>query len=246
MTQSERRRFTILVIILLVLGGIAVYLNRFRPRTELGADTLGEIQNQAVATFNDGEGNNQTTLSDISKVRVTSGSSDLSMIYKLQGTDKQQNATFAIQLFKPNSDTPLTTVPSKRGEAGRVTTTLKNIPNGTYDFAAKPVGFLAQAVLNYPFVNGQATQIEFKEPFPWGDINRPPANPDQVGDGIVNSADWSELVNKWQQQSDLADFNGDGVVNSADASVMLNNWMKTDQRFVAAQRRAAATPVPED
>ncbi|MEY3026245.1 MAG: Dockerin type domain [Planctomycetota bacterium] len=51
------------------------------------------------------------------------------------------------------------------------------------------------------------------------------SNPaDLNGDGIVNSADLTILLNQWGTSGSSADLNGDGTVGSADLSILLSSW----------------------
>jgi hypothetical protein len=243
MTQTERTRFVILIGLLVILVAGAVLINRF-SRARIGADILGTIQNQAVATYKDADGIEQTTLSDISQVTVASGVGTLTMTYQLEGR-QNQSTNLDLQLFKPDDDAPLTTVRDKKGDKGSLVTKLQNIPNGTLDFSIKPLGYLSQAKKNIAYNNGGSTTLQYETPFLWGDID---VSAGGKGDNTVNNADWSVLVNDWNKDSEKADLNGDGVVNNVDASTLLNNWTKDGDRFDTAQSVAADTnaDVPQD
>jgi len=51
-----------------------------------------------------------------------------------------------------------------------------------------------------------------------------PCPADLNGDGVVNSADLSGLLNAWGSSGPTGDLNGDGTVSSADLSALLNGW----------------------
>lgn len=230
MTQTERTRFLILIGLLVILVTTAVVITRFN-RAGVGADILGTIQNQAVATYKDDDGIEQTTLSDISQVTVASGVGTLTLNYQLEGR-QNQSSNLDLQLFKPESDSPLTTVRDKKGDKGTLVTKLQNIPNGTLDFSVKPLGYLSQAKKGIAYSNGGSTTLQYETAFLWGDID---VSAGGKGDNTINNADWSVLITDWNKSSLKADLNGDGVVNNVDASTMLNNWTKDGDRFDTAQ-----------
>jgi hypothetical protein len=243
MTQTERTRFIILIGLLVILVSTAILISRFR-RAGVGADILGTIQNQAVATYKDVDGIEQTTLSDISQVTVASGIGTLTMNYQLEGR-QNQSTNLDLQLYKPENDTPLTTIRDKKGDKGTLITKLQNIPNSTLDFSVKPLGYLSQAKTGINYNNGSSTTLQYEQPFLWGDID---VSAGGKGDNTVNNADWSVLINDWDKDSKKADLNGDGKVNNVDASAMLRNWTKDGDRFDTAQSVAADAnaDVPQD
>jgi len=51
-----------------------------------------------------------------------------------------------------------------------------------------------------------------------------PCPADLNGDGVVNSADLSALLNAWGTTGPTGDLNNDSAVNSADLSILLNGW----------------------
>ena len=58
-----------------------------------------------------------------------------------------------------------------------------------------------------------------------------PLEGDTNGDGIVNLADLTLVINNWLKDVDHwtnGDTNGDGFVNLADLTLVINNWLKTD------------------
>lgn len=242
MTQTERNRFTILIVTLIVLVVGGILLGRFRSKTEVGADILGVIQNQAVATYTDADGvAMQPSLSDISQVTVSGGVGNVTINYNL-GKRANQSAKLDVQFYKANEDVPLVTFNDKNGDQGSIVTKLKNVPNGQYDVSIKPVSYLSQVVKNFNFANGKANIVDFAEPFPWGDID---VSHNNKGDNKVNNADWAVFIKSWNTPEEKADYNGDGIVNNADAVVLLNNWNKQGQRFDINQINAVETPVPE-
>jgi hypothetical protein len=52
----------------------------------------------------------------------------------------------------------------------------------------------------------------------------PPCPADLTGDGLVNSADLSQLLGAWGPGAGPADISGDGLVNSVDLSQLLGAW----------------------
>lgn len=242
MTSSERNRFILLIVLLVVLIGVALIINRFRKGGSVGADILGVIQNQAVATFKDLDGiNQQPSLSDISSLTVASGKSGVTLTYKLGGRTNQ-SAKLDIQFFKPEDDAPLTSIKDKNGNQGTLVAKLANIPNGSYDIATKPVNFLSQVVNGVNYANGKPTTIDYPNPFLWGDID---VSHGGKGDNAINNADWSILVKAWNTADPTSDYNGDGVVNNADATVILNNWNKQGDRFTVEEPTDTTSAPPE-
>lgn len=244
MTQTERTRFTILIILLAILIVFGILIDRFRSRGGVGADILGTIQNQAVAIFKDADGLEQTSLSDISQLTVSGGVSNLTVNYELEKRPSQA-ADLDIQFYQPSNDEPVTTVKNKKGEGGSVIAKLKNVPNGVYDITVKPIGFLSRVKGNFPYANGQPTTLEFKgneESFLWGDID---VSHNDKGDNTINNADWSILVSSWNAEDERADINEDGVVNNVDASVLLKNWGERGRRFRVEFATDAAGAGPE-
>lgn len=242
MTQAERTRFLILAGLLIVLVIVGLLVNRFRgPGTE--ADILGIIQNQAAATYKSQDGLELSSLSDISSVTVSGGVANLTLVYKLEKRD-DQGAKLDIQLFRPDDDSPLTTLRDKKGEQGSVFMKLKNIADGNYDITMKPAGFISQVSTKVPYRNSKRTTIDFKDPFLWGDLDKSHEN---KGDNKVNNADWAILISQWNIDSPdpKVDLNGDGVVNNVDASVLLKNWNKQGQRFLIEEVTEQVTPIPE-
>lgn len=242
MTQTERNRFTILVIILIVLVVAGIGIAQFRRRSEVGADILGVIQNQAVATYTDPDGiPMQQSLSDISQLTVSGGVGTVKFSYSL-GKQENQNAIFDIQFYRPSEDEALTIFNDKKGESGFISAKLNNIPNGAYDIALKPVGYLSQVLSSYNYSNGKVNAADVKDPFLWGDID---ISHNDKGDDKVNSADWAILVKHWNTDNAKADYNGDGKINSLDAAVLLGNWNKQGTRFDTNQVNEAAAVAPE-
>ncbi len=230
MTQREKTRFIVLTVILVILVVAGLSINRFIRKTSVGADLLGEIQNQAVATYTDADGLDMPlSLSNISRVQVSSGTNNIAASYTLEKR-QSQTALFDVQFYRAGDDSPLTTVRDKKGESGTLSTTLKNIPNGRYDITIKPLGFLSAVVFDFAYVNGQRAILEYKDPFLWGDIDKSNNN---KGDNVVNNADWFEIVSNWGNDYPKADLNGDGTINNVDASVMLANWGKEGSRFTS-------------
>lgn len=228
MTQREKSRFIILTVILVVLVIAGLSINRFIRNSRVGADLLGEIQNQAVATYKDADGLDMPlSLSNISRVQVSSGTNNIAASYNLE-KKQTQSGLFDIQFYRAGDDEPLTTIRDKKGEAGTLATKLKNIPNGRYDISIKPQGYLSQVIYDYPYINGQRAVLDYKDPFLWGDINK---KGNRIGDNIVNNFDWNVLIAAWGASDELADINGDGTVNNVDAGVMLANWGKEGLRF---------------
>ncbi len=241
MTQSEKRRFVFLVVLLLILVVAGVVIARFRTQGSASADVLGVIQNQAVATYKDGDGvDMDTTLSDISQLTVSSGVGNLTVNYSL-GKRANQSVKLDLQLFKPSEDAPFTRVADKNGDAGSLVTKLKNIANGSYDVSLKPQDFLSQTVPNFPYQNGKSNIVDYKDAFRWGDID---VSHNNKGDNKINNADWAVFIKNWNTDNEKADYNGDSVINNADASVLLESWNKQGGRFVVDEVDAAAA-IPE-
>lgn len=245
MTHTERTRFIILFIVVLVLIGLGFVVNRLQREGSVGADILGEIHNQAVATFKSDDGLEFTTLSDVSKLQVSGGETRLSITYKL-GNRPNQNAKFDIQFFNAESGELITTLRDLNGQQGVVKVTAKNIPNGIYDISVKPVGFLSQSRRDVTYSNGVPTTVNFEKDFGWGDID---VSHNGKGDNIINNADWARLLSAWgEADQDLlatTDYNGDGRVNNVDASVMLANWGPPGEQFVVEAATDQAE-VPDD
>lgn len=229
MTQTERNRFTILAIVLIVVVVAGIIIAQFRSRSEVGADILGIIQNQAVATYTDPDGvAMEPTLSDISQLTVSGGVGKVTLQYQL-GKRVNQSTPVDIQFYRLSEKDPFAYFVDENGEDGSVETTLKNVPNDQYDISAKPLYYLSQSVKSFAFKNGGTQNlVEYKNPFLWGDID---VSNNGRGDNKINTADWSVLLSAWDTADPKADFNADGVVNSADASVMLGNWDKTGEQF---------------
>lgn len=229
MAQTERTRFIILIVLLVVLivGGVVII--RFRDNAQVGADILGIIQNQAVATYKDSDGlEMQPSLSDISQLTVSGGVANVTANYVL-GKRTDQSIKLDFQFLRPNEDVPLVVVPDRNGDQGTLVTKIKNIANGSYDVSIKPLGYLSQTVPNFNYANGKPNIVDYKEPFRWGDID---VSHNGKGDNKVNNADWAVFVKAWNTDDTKADFNGDGLVNNADASVLLESWNKQGTRFI--------------
>lgn len=243
MQHREKRRFFILIILLVLIVGAAAFLARYRGSSGVGADVIGQIHNQAVATYSDDAGIEQTTLSDVSKLTVSTGSSNLTIKYSL-GRRDNQNAIFDIQFFGTQSGELVTTLRDQRGQGGLIRLKSKNIPDGVYDIAIKPAGFLSQAKRQVSYANGQPLTIDFPDAFKWGDID---ASRNGKGDNVINNADWSILVGAWNQSDERADYNADGVVNNAEAGILLRNWGPPGEQFDAAADAAATefNNIPE-
>jgi hypothetical protein len=230
MTQTERNRFTILTIILIVLVIAGIGVAQFRKRSEVGADVaLGQILNQAVATYSDPDGiPMELSLSSISQLTVTGGEGKLTLNYAL-AKRVNQNIPIDIQVWQQSQKSPFAVFNDESGEEGTVSTTLKNVANGQYDISAKPFGYLSQSARATQFTNGKAENVvEYKDGFLWGDID---VSNQGRGDNKINNADWSVLLKAWDTDDAKADFNADGIVNNADASVLLGNWDKSGVQF---------------
>lgn len=231
MTQTERNRFTILIVVLIILVIAGVVIAQFRKRSSVGADTpLGQILNQAVATYSDPDGiPMDMTLSSISQIAVYSGEGQMTVNYTLA---KRTNQTIALdlQVWQQNQKYPFAVFNDENGDQGTVATTLKNVPDGQYDVSAKPFGYLSQVVKAFPFKNGKGQEnlVEYKDGFLWGDID---VSNNGKGDNKINNADWSVLLKAWDTDDAKADFNADGIVNNADASILLTNWDKSGTQF---------------
>lgn len=239
MTHTERTRFIILTVLLVILVVIGVTVNRIQRQSTVGADELGAIENQAAATFKSEDGIEQTTLSDISRVTVSSGVNNLTVNYNL-GKRADQNAKFDVQFYVGDSGQLLTTLFAQNGQAGIMRIKAKNIANGTYDISFKPIGFLSQAKKAVAYTNGTPQTLDFPTVFKWGDID---VSHNDKGDNVINNADWAVLVGAFNASSDKADYNADGVVNNVDASVMLNNWGPPGEQFdVSADATPSAPP----
>jgi hypothetical protein len=227
MTHTERTRFIILTVLLVILVVIGVTVSRLQRQSTVGADVLGVIQNQAAATFKSEDGLEQTTLSDISEVTVSSGVNNLTVNYNL-GKRANQNASFDVQFYNSESGQLVTTLFNQNGQNGVIKIKAKNIANGTYDISFKPVGFLSQSKKAVAYTNGTPQTLDFPTVFKWGDIDVSHAG---KGDNVINNADWAVLVGSFNESSDKADYNADGVVNNVDASVMLANWGPPGEQF---------------
>lgn len=244
MTQTERTRFTILIAVLAVLVVAGVLVQRAR-NSKVGADILGVIRNQAVATYSDKDGNKmEATLSDQSELIVASGTNNLTINYKL---DKRtaQAAVLDIEIFRPGDDAPLLVLTSKKGDNGTLLMRVKNLANGSYDIAVKPRGYLSQVVTAVNYQNGTPVVVDFKDPFLWGDIDVTHDGRGDNGDNMVNVFDWTVLTNAWDTADAKADFNGDGAVNSLDAGILSANWGKQGARFDVDQLKPSPTPIPD-
>lgn len=243
MEQRQRRRFFILMLLLVVIVGVAAFITRYQGKTGVGADVLGVIDNQAVATFSDDAGIEQTTLSDVSRLTVSGGVNNLTLTYSL-GRRENQNATFDIQFFGTQSGQLVTTLRDQRGQSGSIRIKAKNIPDGVYDIAIKPAGFLSQAKRQVSYANGQPLTIDFPDAFKWGDID---VSRNGKGDNIINNADWSVLIRAWNTDDVQSDYNADSVVNNAEAGILLRNWGPPGEQFDAAADAAATefNNVPE-
>lgn len=246
MTHTERTRFIILFVLLVLLIGLGVLVNRFQQRGSVGADALGQIQNQAVATFKDDDGIEQTSLSEVNSLRVLPGNTRLVLNYNL-GKRSSQNAQFDVQFFNTNSGQLLTTLRGLNGQQGVVRSEAKNVPNGTYDISAKPTHFLSQSKKGIAYSNGTPTTIDFEKVFKWGDID---VSHNGKGDNVINNADWARLVAAWgstdQNLLNVADYNGDGHVNNVDASVLLGNWGPPGEQFQVEAAEEASVEVPAE
>jgi hypothetical protein len=44
------------------------------------------------------------------------------------------------------------------------------------------------------------------------------------GDGVVNGADLTLLLNAWATLSDTIDLDGNGVIDGADLTILLSEW----------------------
>lgn len=239
MTQSERNRFIILIVLLVLLVGISYAVNRYQRRGEVGASVLGTIANQAVATFKTADGLELTNLSTISELRVSTPSNRLTVNYELGGSRPNQGGKFAIQFYRSDNGQLLTTIPNQKGQPGGqgkglLRVQAKNIPNAVYDISVKPQYYLSQAKKNIAYFGGQTLVVDYEEPFKWGDIG-----PNE--DNIINNADYAVLSNAWNQASDVADVNADGIVNNFDLGVMLNGWGPPGDLF---QIEALASELP--
>ncbi len=241
MTHTERTRFIILIILLILLIALGFAVNRFQSRSRVGADVLGIIDNQAAATFESSDGIQFTSLSDISHLTVSSGVNNLVISYSL-GSRVNQNAKFDIQFFHNSSGQLVATLRDLSGQNGVLKAQAKNIPNGTYDIAVKPIGYLSQAKKAVAYANGTPTTLDFTTPFAWGDIDSSHAG---RGDNIVNNADWAILLAAFNGNSPLADYNADGIVNGIDASVMLANWGPPGERFQSESLDATPSAPPQ-
>ncbi len=248
MTQTERTRFTILIVLLVLLVAAGLFLTKFRREGNVGASTLGVIENQAVSTFTSKDGIELTSLSNVSRINVGSGNNTLVINYSL-GDRPNQNAVMDIQFFVSQNNQLRSSLSQQQGQGnklkanlqeqqgkgGNLRVTAESIPNSTYHIAVKPVDFLSQAKYDVPYENGKTAVIDFPEPFRWGDIN------EGQQDNVVNNADWSILVSAWNTGDTKTDYNADGVVNNVDASVMLNNWGTPGEQF-SVKAGSLATP----
>lgn len=230
MTHTERTRFIILLVLVIVLIGLGIVVNRARQGT-VGADTLGVMLNQAVATYKSDDGLEFTNLSDVSRLEVQGGDTRLVTNYKL-GKRSNQNADIDIQFFNTDNGQLITTLRGLKGQQGVVRVRAKNIPNAIYDISVKPLGFLSQSKREVPYENGTPTTVDFPEIFKWGDID---VSHNGKGDNVINNADWARMVAAWngadQELVSVADYNGDGHVNNVDASVLLANWGPPGELF---------------
>lgn len=246
MTQKERTRFIILLVLLVLIVGLAFLVNVYQRRSEVGADILGEMQNQAVATYKTDDGLELTNLSTISKIRVSSGNNRLTALYKL-GKRKDQNGLFDIQFYNTDSGELVATVPKVKGQQGTFRLRANSIPNGIYDISAKPLGYLSQAKRSISYSNGSPVAIEYDKVFAWGDID---VSHGGKGDNVINNADWSQLILAWgsdnAQAVARADYNSDGVVNNVDASVMLANWGPPGELFEVSDTTEELAAPPEE
>lgn len=239
MNPTERTRFIILSVILVILVVVGLTVNRLKQDTEVGADVLGVIQNQAAATFKSEDGLEQTTLSDISEVTVSSGVNNLTINYNL-GKRANQNVKFDSQFYNIDSGQLLTTLIDQNGQNGILKIKAKNIANGSYDISFKPIGFLSQAKKAVAYANGTPQTIDFPNVFKWGDID---VSRNGKGDNVINNADWAVLISAFNQSSEKADYNADGIVNNIDASIMLANWGPPGEQFdVTADTTPSAPP----
>lgn len=243
MEQRQRRRFIILMLLLLVIVGAAVFITKYQGQSKVGADVLGVIDNQAVATFSDEAGIEQTTLSNVSRLSVSGGVNKITLTYSL-GRRSNQNAAFDIQFFATQSGQLVTTLRDQRGQSGIIKIQAKNIPDGVYDIAIKPAGFLSQAKRQVSYANGQPVTVDFPDAFKWGDID---VSRNGKGDNVINNADWSVLIGAWNGSDEKADYNADGVVNNAEAGILLRHWGPPGEQFDAAAdaAEAEANRVPE-
>ncbi len=255
MTHTERTRFIILIILLILLVGIGFAVQQARKSGKVGADLLGEIKNQAVASFKDKDGNEmEPTLSDESSLLVASGKNQVTITYKLQSVPNQQgqsesvqnqNADIDVEIYRVGEDKPLVTYINKKGQNGTLFMNVLNLANGTYHFAIKPKHHLAQRVENVSYTNGTPVVIDFKDPFLWGDIDITHDGKGDNGDNKINSLDWTILANAWASSEEKTDWNGDGTTNSLDAAILLSNWGKPAGIFDVDQLRPSPSPIPD-
>ncbi|TSC66559.1 MAG: hypothetical protein CEO22_37 [Candidatus Berkelbacteria bacterium Gr01-1014_85] len=241
MTRSERLRLVTWLIVLALLIGAALFLNRFQRQGGASADILGTIANQAVAIYQSDDGTSESVLSDISTLTVASGSSTATINYKLEG---RQDLTIAgvLQLFRAEADSPLLTLKNLKASNGSLIKKLANLPNGSYDFTFKPNCFISQTLTNVPFNNGQGTKVSFTTPFLYGDLN---GNDGDRGDNVINSLDYAVLLQLFNSEvASCVDANTDLVINTLDLSALLANFGVSGQRYSLDAVNALDTTAP--
>jgi hypothetical protein len=124
--------------------------------------------------------------------------------------DAAQNITIEVEDSETNQIVYSLTTTAQGGDV--VSASFEADPSRTYNIVITSPGFLTQTLSSTTLDETIQLPVLYA-----GDLN---------GDGAINSLDWSEMAQKWNQNDEVADLNRDGVVNSVDFSFMRRNWNK--------------------